>query len=77
LEDLTRQRYVSPAIRASVYLGLGENNKALDWLEKGYQDRDPSLWWISGDQLYDSVRNEPRFKALLQKVNMLQEAAKQ
>jgi adenylate cyclase len=77
LEDLTRQRYVSPAIRASVYLGLGENNKALDWLEKGYQDRDPSLWWISGDQLYDSVRNEPRFKALLQKVDMLQEAAKQ
>jgi adenylate cyclase len=77
LEDLTTQRYVSPAIRASVYLGLGENNKALDWLEKGYQDRDPSLWWISGDQLYDSVRNEPRFKALLQKVDMLQEAAKQ
>ncbi len=77
LEDLTRQRYVSPAIRASVYLGLGENNKALDWLEKGYQDRDPSLWWISGDQLYDSVRNEPRFKALLQKIDMLQEAAKQ
>jgi adenylate cyclase len=77
LEDLTRQRYVSPAIRASVYLGLGENDKALDWLEKGYQDRDPSLWWITGDQLYDSVRNEPRFKALLQKLDMLQEAAKQ
>jgi adenylate cyclase len=77
LEGLTRQRYVSPAIRASVYLGLGENDKALDWLEKGYQDRDPSLWWISGDQLYDSVRNEPRFKALLQKIDMLQEAAKQ
>jgi adenylate cyclase len=77
LEDLTTQRYVSPPIRASVYLGLGENDKALDWLEKGYQDRDPSLWWITGDQLYDSVRNEPRFKALLQKVDMLQEAAKQ
>lgn len=68
LEDLAKQRYVSPANRASVYLGLGENEKALDWLEKAYEDRDPIFWWINGDQLYDSVRNEPRFKALMQKL---------
>jgi adenylate cyclase len=77
LEELAKQRYVSPANRASVYLGLGENEKALDWLEKAYEDRDPCFWWINGDQLYDSVRNEPRFKALLQKVGALKEGAKQ
>jgi len=69
LEQLAKQRYVSPANRASVYLGLGENEKALDWLEKAYEDRDPIFWWINGDQLYDSVRNEPRFQALLQKID--------
>ncbi|MEY2496103.1 MAG: adenylate cyclase [Verrucomicrobiota bacterium] len=68
LEELAKQRYVSPANRAAVYLGLGENEKALDWLEKAYEDRDPIFWWINGDQLYDSVRNEPRFQALVQKV---------
>ncbi len=68
LEDLAKQRYVSPANRASVYLGLGENEKALDWLEKAYEDRDPIFWWINGDQLYDSVRQAPRFEALVQKV---------
>jgi adenylate cyclase len=68
LEELSKQRYVSPANRAAVYLGLGENEKALDWLEKAYEDRDPIFWWINGDQLYDSVRNEPRFKALLKKM---------
>jgi adenylate cyclase len=68
LEDLAKQRYVSPANRASVYLGLGENEKALDWLEKAYEDRDPIFWWINGDQLYDSVRQAPRFQALVQKV---------
>ena len=70
LEDLSKQRYVSPANRASVYLGLGENEKALDWLEKAYEDRDPIFWWINGDQLYDSVRNEPRFQVLLKKVGL-------
>jgi adenylate cyclase len=69
LEELSKQRYVSPANRAAVYLGLGEKEKALDWLEKAYEDRDPIFWWIDGDQLYDSVRNEPRFQALVQKID--------
>lgn len=69
LEELSKQRYVSPANRAAVYLGLGEKGKALDWLEKAYEDRDPIFWWIDGDQLYDSVRNEPRFQALVQKID--------
>ena len=68
LEELAKQRYVSPANRASVYLGLGEKTKALDWLEKAYEDQDPIFWWINGDQLYDSVRDEPRFKAMMQKI---------
>jgi serine/threonine-protein kinase len=69
LEELSKQRYVSPANRAAVHLGLGEKEKALDWLEKAYEDRDPIFWWIDGDQLYDSVRNEPRFQALVQKID--------
>ena len=69
LDELAKQRYVSPANRAAVYLGLGDNEKALDWLEKAYEDRDPIFWWINGDQLYDSVRGAPRFEALIQKVD--------
>jgi len=69
LEELAKHRYVSPANRAAVYLGLGENDKALDWLEKAYEDRDPIFWWINGDHLYDSVRNEPRFRVLVHKVD--------
>jgi serine/threonine-protein kinase len=69
LDELAKQRYVSPANRAAVYLGLGDNENALDWLEKAYEDRDPIFWWINGDQLYDSVRGTPRFEALVQKVD--------
>ena len=68
LEELSKQRYVSPANRAAVYLGLGEKEKALDWLEKAYEDRDPIFWWIDGDQLYDSRAQRSRaFEALVQK----------
>ena len=69
LEELAKQRYVSPANRAAVYLGLGEKEQALDWLEKAYEDRDPIFWWINGDQLYDGLRSAPRFEALVQKVD--------
>jgi HEAT repeat protein len=74
-EPLTLELLEEPASRASVYLGLGEKGKALDWIEKAYEDRDPMLWW-NADQLYDSVRNEPRFQALLQKAGELKEGSK-
>ncbi len=77
LEELAKQRYVSPANRAAVYLGLGEKEQALDWLEKAYEDRDPIFWWINGDQLYDSLRGAPRFEALAQKVDRTKAESKQ
>jgi TolB-like protein/Tfp pilus assembly protein PilF len=76
LDELAKQRYVSPANRAAVYLGLGEKGKALDWLEQAYEDRDPIFWWIQ-EQLYDSVRNEPRFQALMKKIDRLKAGATQ
>jgi adenylate cyclase len=75
LDDLAKKQYVSPALPASVYLGLGEKAKALDWIEKAYEDRDCMLWWNT-DQLYDSVRNEPRFQAIIQKVDRMKAGAK-
>jgi len=75
LDELAKKQYVWPALRASVYLGLGEKGKAVDWIEKAYEDRDPMLWWKT-DQLYDSVRNEPRFLALMEKVDRIKAGAK-
>ena len=70
LDELAKQRYVSPGPRVTIYLGLGEKDKALDWLEKCYEDQDGACWWLKVDPIYDGMRDEPRFKAVLKKVGL-------
>jgi len=68
LEELAKRQYVSPTAFATIYLGLGQKEKCLDWLEKSYEQQDSACWYLKIDQIYDSVRDEPRFQALVQKV---------
>ena len=41
LDGLSKDRYVGPIFRALVWTGLGEKNRALEYLEKAYEERDP------------------------------------
>jgi serine/threonine-protein kinase len=68
LEQLAKRQYVSPTVFATIYLGLGQKEKCLAWLEKSYEQQDSACWYLKIDQIYDSVRNEPRFQTLVQKV---------
>ena len=68
LEELAKRQYVSPTAFATIYLGLGQKEKCLDWLEKSYDQQDSACWYLKIDQIYDSVRNEPRFQALVEKI---------
>jgi len=68
LEELAKRQYVSPTAFATIYLGLGQKEKCLDWLEKAYEQQDSACWYLKIDQIYDSVRNEPRFQALITKI---------
>jgi serine/threonine-protein kinase len=68
LEDLAKRQYVSPTAFATIHLALGEKQKCLDWLEKSYEQQDSACWYLKIDQIYDSVRNEPRFQALVTKI---------
>ncbi|MBM3833499.1 MAG: hypothetical protein FJ403_09550 [Verrucomicrobia bacterium] len=68
LDDRGRQCYVSPALRMQLHLGLGEKDQALDWLEKGYEEQDWYRWGLKVWPIFDPLRTEPRFQALLKKV---------
>src|SRR5215471_7503980 len=69
LNDLAKSRYVAPYALALVYLGLGEKERALDELERGYQRGETNyLFVIKVDPFMDDLRGNPRFEALVQKV---------
>jgi TolB-like protein/Flp pilus assembly protein TadD len=69
LKELSKQRYVSDYSFALVYLGLGNKEEALRWLEQSYQDRAGSdVGWIRVDPLLDALRRDPRFEALAEKI---------
>jgi len=70
LEVLSRQRYVSPYHMAYVYAGLGEQDTAMDWLERAYVERAGAVYGIKGSFLFTSLRSHPRFTALLKKMNL-------
>ena len=70
LKETARDRYVSGVLFAQVYVGLGENDQALRWLERAYEDRDTWTQWTNIWPLLDPLRSEPRFIALLKKVGL-------
>jgi TolB-like protein/tetratricopeptide (TPR) repeat protein/class 3 adenylate cyclase len=69
LNQLASRRFVSPFCQAVVYLGLRDDNKTMDWLEKAYDSRSIWMGWLKVEPLYDPLRSNPRFQALYQKMN--------
>ena len=70
LKSLSAQRYIPPSNIATVYLGLGEQDEAIAWLEKAYEERDVRLSFLKIDPKWDSFRSDPRFVAILERVGL-------
>ena len=72
LEQLqqSKRQYVSPFYVAIVYAGLGENERALDWLEKAYADHSNAIVFLKVDPQLDTLRSNPRFHELQRKLRL-------
>jgi serine/threonine-protein kinase len=70
LDELSRRRYVAPISRALIYIGLGDRDRAFQWLEKACEERDPWLAWLNVEPVFDSLRSDPRFPRLLRRVGL-------
>ena len=74
MHDLARNAYISPTHYAYIYLGLGDIDKCLDWIEKALEAHDSViLHFVVGQVqhlLNDPLRSHPRYHALLRKMNL-------
>jgi adenylate cyclase len=64
------REYIDPVFVALIYLGLGEQDQALAWLEKAYEARSSWMTWLKVEPRFDRLRSDPRFKDLMRRVNL-------
>ncbi len=70
LEELAKQRYVSSYQRALISAGLGENDLALEWLGRAFQEHSAWMIKLKVDPRLDPLRGDARFTDLVRRVGL-------
>jgi TolB-like protein/Tfp pilus assembly protein PilF len=70
LDELSKERYVSAFNFGIIYMGLGNEDKAVEYFERAYLDRDPLLIYGKVHPIADSIRSHPRFAEILKKMGL-------
>ena len=65
-----KQQPVSPFFFALVYAGLNNKQKALEWLQKAYEEKSGSVRYLKMEPRLQNLRNEPRYIALMKKIGL-------
>ncbi len=69
----SQQKQVPPHAFVLLYTALGENTLALDWLERARDERSDFMTYLKVDARLDGLRNEPRFRKVLEEVGLSQD----
>ncbi len=65
--------YASPSVLAAAYAMAGQTDKAFEWLDKAYEEREgQDLTLLKLDPVYRNLRSDPRFSALLRRIGLPQ-----
>lgn len=72
LKKLSLRGEVTPFNLAIVHLGLGNQKLTLDYLERAYASDSQWMGWLNKDRMFDPLRSEPRFVALMRKLGFVQ-----
>jgi len=67
--ELSEKEFVWPTNIAFIYAGLGEIDRAIEWLEKTYERREAWLGLLQVEPMYDNLRTDPRFMNLVERMN--------
>ena len=53
-----------------VHIGLGDTDRAFEWLDKAFEARDWQMALLKVEPIFDDLRSDPRFAALLERVGL-------
>ena len=70
LRRISKPRDPSPFRIAMVHIGLGETDRAFEWLQKAFEARDWQMALLKVEPAFDGLRSDPRFAALLERVGL-------
>jgi serine/threonine protein kinase/Tfp pilus assembly protein PilF len=70
LTEVAKHKYVAPHFLAGIHIGLGENDRAIEYLEESYREHSHWLVYLHIDPSMDDLRNDPRFQDLLRRVGL-------
>ena len=71
LREMSKTTWVPSACFGSLYLGMGDHKSALDYFEASADARELAATGFNVHPMYDPIRSEPRFQALLRRINLL------
>ena len=72
LKEISRQHHISASLFADAYIGLGEKDEAMSWLERAYEEHDQWMVYVNSYPGWDPLHSEPRFQALVRRMNFPQ-----
>jgi TolB-like protein len=70
LQELSAKRFVNPDYIAIIYIGLGENDEAIEWLYRATEARTDWPLFFPVDPVIDSMQSDPRYKELLRSIGL-------
>ncbi len=70
LAERSNSTYVSAHLIAELYACAGDKERALEWLEKAYEERRQEMVYLSVFPTWDGLRDDPRFQDLLRRMNL-------
>ena len=70
LARLTEKSYIAPYFFAGIYAGLGDGDRAIEYLEKCYEEHSHWLTYLHMDPGMDALRSDPRFRDLVRRVSL-------
>jgi eukaryotic-like serine/threonine-protein kinase len=65
---MSKTRYYPPYQIATIYAGLGDRDRAFEWLEKAFEERSPGLTFLKTEPMLDGLRADKRFDDLVHRV---------